>query len=182
MGGNEQTFCDALEVASQDVDHFRYLEIGLGNCGTLRAVAVFLDQLGLSWEAHGVDLPGFQGKVFNTKVTIHPVGSEAFLELDHKSWHFAFIDACHGKACAMREFLAIEPWIEPGGVVCFHDTDPHCQGRHMQPHCGTGIDVRAAVEELGLLGGDRQGWEILSQTPGRPPNDHGATWFRRARK
>jgi len=88
----------------------------------------------------------------------------------------AFIDACHGKACGMGDFLAIEQHIVNKGIVIFHDSDEIAQGVHMQAHCKTGIAIRAALIELGLLQNERPGWRMLADISALPDN-HGIAVF-----
>jgi hypothetical protein len=58
----------------------------------------------------------------------------------------ALIDGCHGRACVMADFLNIKKFIEPGGVVMFHDYGEEEQGLP-QTHCRL-LDVRGACAEL----------------------------------
>lgn len=93
---------------------------------------------------------------------------------------YVFIDGCHGAPCVTRDFLEAEKIVRPGGIICFHDTSENCQGNHLQPHCGTGIDARAAVSDLGLLDGTNAAWEYLEETPGSVMNGtHGCLWVRK---
>lgn len=76
------------------------------------------------------------------------------------------IDGCHGKACVIRDFLGVAPRTLPGSLVIFHDAGEADQGGDYQPHCREGINVRAALRELGLLEGTRPGWEFVEEIPG----------------
>lgn len=92
---------------------------------------------------------------------------------------FVFIDGCHGYECCKADFAWVEPMVMLGGVVCFHDATAGCQGLHVQPHCGTGIDVRRALKDLGLLPGHgeyRSGWGFLEEVAGAP---HGCVFVQR---
>lgn len=208
FAGNEAAFCRALQVAHETHEthkngFFDYLEIGLGHGACLRAVSEFLEQFdGLDWRLVGVDLPLWTGNgnlpeslgryycgpasVEDAKlrpartISLCLTGAQEFLRRTTQSFDFVFIDACHGKACVMADFYGAEPLVKPGGVVCFHDTSPGCQGMHYQPHCGTGIDARAAVEELGLLDDSRKGWEKLFETAGdQQKGGHGSLFVRK---
>jgi len=75
------------------------------------------------------------------------------------------IDACHGKPCVMADFLAVEPHVTEGGIVMFHDAGRKEQGVDLQPHCNQPINVRAAIDELGLWTNERQGWEYVGLIP-----------------
>jgi len=71
--------------------------------------------------------------------------------------HVALIDGCHGRACVMGDFLALEPLIEIGGYVLFHDYEVLGES---QPHCGT-EDTLGACEELGLPFNGRRNWKFV---------------------
>jgi hypothetical protein len=73
----------------------------------------------------------------------------------------ALIDGCHGKPCAMADFLCLDPFVPPGGVVMFHDVSPEQQGDY-QPHCSGGAHVVEALKELGLWDGTRPGWSEMT--------------------
>lgn len=175
--GNHEAFCIALDMAlSTHSDPFRYVEIGLGYGGGLRAVSQYLGQTGALFLLDGVDISTCNEQASNPanypfpdRTEIHLCGGVPFLkEMEKKKIKadFVFIDGCHGEPCARADFLAAEKVVRSGGVVCFHDTDPGCQDIHMQPHCGTGIAVRAAVSKLGLLDDSRPGWKKLFETSG----------------
>lgn len=193
FAGNEAAFCNALDIAceTQPLDkRFVYVEVGIGHGDAMKAVAEYLDQwvrrpavedLGqledgiIDFEIHGVDVPNYIGHALRAdemglhfvKMELHLVGASNFFRLWHREpLDFVFIDACHGKACVKQDFYGAEPLVRQGGVVCFHDTDPECQGLHFQHHCQTGIDARAAVNELGLLDGSRKGWKKICETRG----------------
>jgi hypothetical protein len=59
---------------------------------------------------------------------------------------FALIDGCHGPACVKADFLNIERFIEPSGIVMFHDYGQDEVGKP-QTHCPV-LDVRGACVEL----------------------------------
>lgn len=186
MSGNEIQFCEYLDEAAKGLkegEKFTYYEIGIGNADTMLAVHSWLSQRGIEHDIIGVDLPNYSGSATQVRVggiSLALVGSETFLNNVSKLADFIFIDACHGAPCVTRDFLAAEPKVKKGGIVCFHDTDPNCQGQHMQEHCGTGIDVRRAVEELGLLNNTRPGWKFLNETWGdKTKGGHGAMWIQK---
>lgn len=194
FAGNEGAFCAALERAidtQPSAKRFTYVEIGIGHGDCLKAVAEYLEQFIIhpdierlhentgagivDYELHGVDVPNYCGHAMRpdemgrafVKMELHLCGAEAFFQLWNRgTLDFVFIDACHGKACVKRDFLGAEKIVRAGGVVAFHDTDPESQGLHFQQHCKTGIDARAAVEELHLLDGSRAGWRVIGETSG----------------
>jgi hypothetical protein len=87
---------------------------------------------------------------------------------------FAFIDGCHGAPCVKSDFINISRHVRVGSIVAFHDATWKCQGHHMQPHCKTPIDVRRALQELGLLENKLEGWEMVEETDA----PHGICFFR----
>lgn len=197
MAGNEQAFCNALDIAAaagEKNEPYIYFEIGIGNGDTMQAAAYWMDQRGYPYFIIGVDLPEYSGTVRNlgwhtvTQMGDKPhawepmnvayVGSQEFLHKIFMPANFIFIDGCHGRPCATHDFLLAEKKIKNGGVICFHDTDPNCQGIHFQPHCNMHIDVRGALEDLGLLNNQRPGWKKLFETDGdKSRSGHGAAFF-----
>jgi len=89
---------------------------------------------------------------------------------------FALIDGCHGAPCVKKDFEYVEKCTRVGSIVAFHDVNKECQGIHTQPHCKTGIDVRRALTDLGLLNNTRQGWRLLHEVTGVP---HACAFFER---
>lgn len=167
MAGNEESFCRMLDVATTAGDPFIYYEIGIGHGDTLQAV----DQYTASWSRVlvGVDVPVWQPQKDKplTVLNLLTLGSEVFLSAeDTPKANFIFIDGCHGSPCVKRDFLLAEKKIRPKGIIAFHDADPNCQGRHFQDHCGMGIDVRNALQDLGLLDDTRPGWKKVEETSG----------------
>lgn len=169
---------------------FVYYEIGIGHGDTMLAVHSWLTQRQVPHKIVGVDLPGYTGDAtkyaFNEQpsasfgtIDLALVGSEAFLANVTTKAHMVFIDACHGKPCVIRDFLNAESKVHKGGIVCFHDTDPNCQGHHFQDHCQMGIAAREAVQELGLLDNTRKGWIKVAETSGQFPNTHGCLFVQK---
>jgi hypothetical protein len=83
---------------------------------------------------------------------------------------FAFIDASHGKSCAL-DFLAIEDKVSPGGVVVFHDYGEPEQGSDWQFADREFISVRSYVHRLGLASPSpsnvlRKGWRFIGEIRG----------------
>lgn len=155
-----------------------YLEIGVARGETFGPAVRHLQATGHPFRAIGLDIPGgwsldldaIRARVADlhyAEIILRP--SQEYLTKIHRGpIHFLFVDGCHGRPCVMGDFLAAEKFIPLGGVVYFHDTAPEVQGilgPNLQPHCGTGIDVRSALEELGLLKWNqtqrtRPGWRM----------------------
>ncbi len=187
-------------------DDFLYVEIGVAEGKTLASACQIIHDAcqdfgrdAMSWRAIGIDIPdgwslnqsairennpffsrlirpGQQADLGSASLILEP----AQQALAFRPWpwkiHFAFIDGCHGKPCAMGDFLALDHLMAPGGTIAFHDASVKCQGHHLQPHCRTGIDVRTALQELLLLPPDkRPGWSFLEE----PTADHACAFFRK---
>jgi len=169
MDGGEERFLEVIEgVARSRESGFTYVEIGLAYGETLKGV----------WDrirsypgatVFGFELPTWEGidcirrRFYDGPLVENKEGLEGAVNIilkpsteGLKDWtrpiDVAFIDGCHGKACAMADFLALAPHITPGGLVIFHDAGEAEQGGDIQKHCGTPIGVREAIEELGLWG------------------------------
>lgn len=186
MGGiEERIIATANDVASR-FDEITYIEIGVGEGATMTAIASTLRDSGKRWRVIGIEL--VNGYSFNQEKTetwaatrdlklvfvnpncsvVHPEwgavtvyfkDSQSFLtEHWQEPIHFALIDGCHGKPCATLDFLALEAFMVKDAVVMFHDFGDDQKG-HWQPHCPTGLDVRGACYDLGLLTNKRAGWK-----------------------
>lgn len=209
MEGTEERFEHWLAASIGDRQEVFYLEIGVANCRTFSAVAVKLESWLKRWICFGYDL--FDSPYFNAHSFLHAAPHRAIVcagygdrspfdglplwrtmqvflsgvpDLQYRCppLHFCLIDACHGKACVIRDFTAIESAMPLGSIVAFHDACLEDQGGTGQ-HCGNGIEVRAALLELHLLpttkrvlgsGGDyedwpsdyRPGWQFLEEVHG----------------
>lgn len=186
MQGNETMFVDCLHEVSAtrqagDREPFHYVEIGFAGGQTLHAVGQVLSQLGKPFRLTGYDLAdgwsldlataesllkptGWNYKLNTVSGRVNLLAQPKKLNID-----LAFIDGCHGAPCVVADFIAVSAHLRPGGMVIFHDASANCQGYHMQPHCGTGIDVRAALNQLGLLENWLPGWKLVGETQA----DHG---------
>lgn len=92
------------------------------------------------------------------KIYLNDDGSDKFLNACPDKFDVILIDACHSKECCTKDFRAIEPMVNRGGFVFFHDADPKSQGLDVQPHCNKPIEVRQALKDLGLMDNTRNGW------------------------
>jgi len=199
MEGNAQPFAEALDLLirrrpAKEKRPFTYLEIGVGEGGTLAAVVELLKQYdGLNWSVTGVDIPAgwsyneaavkrnvngvrlpMASQIVSGSASVYLVPSHKFLtEVWDWPVDFAFVDGCHGKSCVKGDFIGLARHIRRGGIVCFHDASPKCQGYHPQPHCGTGIVVREALQELGLLEDRLPCWRLWREVDA----DHGCAFF-----
>jgi len=188
MGGMEHKIEACAQKIAERFDNVTYVEIGVGFGVTLSAIAMVLKSAGHKWRAIGVEL--VNGYSFNREqtetiaksrglsinfvtpnssfvrppwdtVSVYFKDSQSFLT---ESWQepiqFALIDGCHGKPCVILDFLALEAFMVPGGIIMFHDFSTEQFG-YKQPHCPGGCDVLGACYELGLTTGKRAGWKQL---------------------
>src|SRR5262252_2024540 len=185
MQGLEERILTYARAVAAKFDEVTYIEIGVGEGPTLTAIACELRSHADKWRAIGIELPN--GYSFNRQAVLdfaanrhlkldfitpngstqHPRWSQATVYLKDSQtfltemWQspiqFALIDGCHGRPCVIQDFLAVEAFAVNGAVVMFHDYGADQIGHH-QPHCPTGLDVRGAVQDLGLFSGRRKGW------------------------
>lgn len=195
MEGTEERFEHWLAASIGDREEVFYLEIGVASCLTFHAVANKLDGWTKRWICFGYDL--FGTPYFNAHTFLHAAAYRAGVFAGYRDrspfdglplWRsmqvflsevpdlkyqcpllrFCLIDACHGKACVARDFMAVESAMPPGSIVAFHDACPEDQGGVGQ-HCGNGIEVRQALHELALspeTDSYRAGWKLLEEVHG----------------
>jgi predicted O-methyltransferase YrrM len=215
--GTEQVFEQMLDKADADADAdvdaenrttaFKYLEIGVAEGTTMRAVA---DHFGPRANLFGVEIEGspyfnlypFLEKFQNDNVVVHrsQIRPEYYpnvrvnisltrgdrrILFRRDSFDFVLIDGCHGSPCVQKDFLSIERTVLAGGIVAFHDAGVEDQGIHFQTHCNQPISVRHALSALWLLDDQRPGWRIVGEvagdkSPGNPQdNGHGFLFVQR---
>ncbi len=81
--------------------------------------------------------------------------------------HFCLIDGSHCFTCVQLDFQAIERFVAPKGLVIFHDAGLEEQGTdHQDCEHGGFIEVRKAIENLGLFDNKRPGWKFLGMIDG----------------
>jgi hypothetical protein len=192
MAGSGRELGKAIDSMLNPERNFTYVEIGIGPGHTLFNVGLYLSKKTLRWKAFGIDIEdgwsldlSYMTKVIQEDIEKHfaidLTGSQSFLPtLDDDSVDLMLIDGCHGKTCVMQDFLLAEDKIKNGGCIAFHDSDPECQGKDFQPHCGQPIQVRDALKELGLLDGRCKGWVMVCDVIGdKEQEGRGITIFRR---
>lgn len=166
---NVAAFTDVLQQASEmHPEGIRYLEIGLGNCGTINAVDFTLSQLPGNHRMVGID------HVSWTMAFMVPYLAELIIRDGHQVpeglWDVIFIDACHCKQCVINDFKSVKDKLSERGLLVFHDTSPDFQGMHanMSEHQKGGIEVLAALEEC-----DLSLFDLIAETPGHHPHTSG---------
>mgnify|MGYP001617170478 FL=1 len=170
----------ALEatVTSHSDASFHYVEIGVASGATLAAMALLLEGCGIRYRCDGVDIANgwsYDKEEAKRRMWANPFpyhwqlwdcGSFIFLKRYVDAIDFLLIDGCHCFECCFRDFVMAEPLIRVGGMVAFHDVDVEnqCKSEELQHWGEKLIEVRRAVQELGLLDGSRPGWEVWKET------------------
>ena len=194
MGGIEDQIIEVAENVANRFNEITYIEIGVGEGATMSAIASTLKASGKRWRVIGLELPnGYSfsrekteawaerrglklnfvtpnGSIVHPEwnaITVYFKDSQSFLtELWQAPVQFAMIDGCHGKPCVRLDFLGLEAFtVQPGSIIMFHDFGEDQRG-HFQPHCPTGLDVRGACYDLGLLTGKRPDWKFNEMLSG----------------
>ena len=200
MDGGEDAFIGVIEKRAKEAGRpITYVELGVAYGETLIGVWLALAQFAPGSRAIGIERPIWEG-LNSIRDRFHaacapfvegPVGldvppgavglvlgySQDVLNVPQWPYRIdvAFIDACHCRTCAREDFLAVEKWMEPGGIVIFHDAGEAEQTKDKIPVCNEGIDVRYALNELGLFENKRVGWTF----DGILPTKHQCAVFRR---
>ena len=172
MDGGEEAFVDAIACAMLATGTHSYLEIGVAYGETLLGVWEHTEAIE-NRKVYGIELSDWSswneiGMRMNDKTNSFIIPGRSTEVLAH--WPFSklgavMIDACHGKPCVMADFAAVEPHVVEGGIVMFHDAGRKEQGVDVQPHCNEPINVRAAIDHLGLWTNERPGWEYVGMIP-----------------
>lgn len=187
MEGLEDFFEKQLLRSKIEGECFSYLEIGVASCETLLSAATSICIYNERWKCIGVDLSdGFTNNhkdeikhsVYSPKfvyrveepslenaVTVYLVGADEFLFRNTMMFNCVFIDGCHCRTCAAKNFTSCEQFVKKGGCVMFHDAGMEEQGGCPQYGHGN-IEVYNALGDVDLLQGARKGWSALSWKKG----------------
>ena len=115
-----------------------------------------------------IDIPeNFGDGNLHSVLVLRPNPREWIKNVDDNALDLVFCDGCHGKACVIADFLAVENKIKSGGYFMAHDCGLEESGTDWQGHCGENINVRNALIELNLLDKTtRPGWEFVVELAG----------------
>jgi len=181
MQGNEAVISTAIiKVIEKHPRNypFHYVEIGVAEGKTFSAICELLNSKPIDWSAAAIELPNgwsFNGDEFlkNTKewderIVLSLNGSPAALDqFADKSVHVILIDGSHSKESVIADFLASDRILAPGGIIIFHDTDSESQGLDVFSGQPEGIQVRIALQELGLLYHEiNENYKLITDFPG----------------
>lgn len=175
--------------------NFNYYEIGTAGAFTLRAISDIIKEniTHNNWKATGLDLVngyslnwGEISQVFNKQtlqiftnglsdiVYLKPPNTRLLLfdnpreyskTLPNCSLDIVLVDGNHNEQNVTEDFLSIEDKVKLHGLVLFHDIGDEESGT--DPQVGGGfIEVKQAVQKLGLFDGSRPNWEFIKIIPG----------------
>jgi hypothetical protein len=194
--GLEDSIEKYLKMVCERFSTINFFEVGTAFGHNLMACAKILSENSKDWIAIGLDIPdwAFGGQydkqtiqkiakgldssieIFDSPVGMTPKRNMISLFLVSSSdfftsnligpIHFAFIDGCHCKTCAMLDFTLVEKFVPVGGLVAFHDFGENSVGQ-LQSYLSHGpANVIGACKELGLVDGGRKGWKFLDHVKG----------------
>lgn len=196
MGGSEEAIESMVIKTVQRFDRLNYLEIGIGEGGTLIAVSDIAVASGKQHTILGIDIIGGRhfdpskflsnrhktiaisngwSPVRERQITVWLGGSPFTTQFIHHPLHYVLIDGCHCKDCAIKDFEAIENLVPVGGIVAFHDAGISDQVDEPQCRPDRGIQVIQALAELGLKNNSRPYWKNAGTAIG----ERSTTFFER---
>lgn len=176
-------------------NEFRFLEIGSAAGATLKAIYEITKEniKHDNWRIDGLDLVNgwsldlniikefgypigiYQNGIRNPELTIYNERAFLWLENNPREWiknlndgsiDIAFIDGEHSKQEVTKDFLAVESKIKLGGQIWFHDCGVLETGTDWQPVGQEFINVRGAINDLGLWDNKYPGWEFVREISG----------------
>lgn len=187
MGGLEEELEKLILHTAQNTDApFVYGEIGLDHCLTFKTVYDILNDNGIDFKLIGFEMPDWRkhleghtrGLFENVPINVSydvdikdrvniiaKDADNALKEIKDNFFNYIFVDGNHSYKSVTSNFLSLEKKVKNNGIVVFHDFCELCQGTDMQVG-GDYINVRKALQELGLLDNKREGWKFVKEIPG----------------
>lgn len=182
MAGCEEAIKEALikaneSVSVKDAPEFYYIEIGIAEGLTFARVLDFLFAQDWEFFADAIDIEnGWSLNVDQFKLNTEAYSDNVSLCLDGSPLALTtyeansicaiLIDGDHSKKAVIYDFNEADRIIAKGGVIMFHDSAPEDQRLDDTENQKGGIEVRAALEELGLLDGTNTKYKILTDISG----------------
>ena len=129
-----------------------YIELGLYEGETLQKVQPFAQQ------CIGIDI--YENEKLknltatNPNITIYYKSTNDFFTNFTTPIDMAFIDADHNAVSVARDLTNILQLLNPGGIVCLHDTDPENNSLINPNRCGdshTLVDILEKTSDLNIL-------------------------------
>jgi hypothetical protein len=161
------------DIISENIKTHSWLTIGLDLIGSADVNFAKINQI-FKPEELLINNSGNDEKFLESFAT-EKYNSVLVLREDPRAWvdnispdslDLVIIDACHGSKCVMNDFKAIEKKVKSGGIVMFHDSGVEETGTDWQGHCGEYINVRGALDKLGLINEVRAGWKLIKEVSG----------------
>ena len=139
-----------------------YIEIGTGEGKTVVQVCKILEKAGVDYLAVAVDIQdawSFNQEKYleNIQEYVHSVeldlsGSpEALKRFKDEEVFAVLIDGDHTLEAVVDDFMEADRIVMRGGLIMFHDSGTDSQGADAFERQPRGIEVREAIEHLGLL-------------------------------
>lgn len=126
-----------LEVARRFPGQtLQVVEIGFREGNTARAIATLLNERGIPFQYHGVEVGRDLGRPSAPFVGAHMVVGDS-TEVYHRlpaNLHLVFIDGCHCVNHVTLDILHYGARIVQGGELILHDTGERMQGKDYQQH------------------------------------------------
>lgn len=162
-----------LDIIKENIGHEQYFTIAVDLIGSLD---VSFDQINKIFKEDEIivsnkeNIMSGQEKIgtgkYHTLLVLKDNPREYIISLPDESLDCCLIDACHGKACVLNDFIAVKAKLKSGGLCLFHDSGTEETGTDWQSHCSTNIDVRGALLELGLFDDKFEGWKFITELQG----------------
>lgn len=181
MQGCAGVITSSINIALNEADKSKpliYIEIGIGEGKTLRQVCKLFTELNIDFRVLGVDIvDGWtlnldefieNIKKYQDKVMYDLAGSPTALEnIEGETVFIVLIDGDHTLEAVIEDFKQADRILQRGGLIMFHDSDEECQGADAFERQPKGIQVREAIENLGLIEGN-ENYELIIDHPGNP--------------
>lgn len=165
MQGCAEVITEAIKFAVKEVDKTQpliYIEIGIGEGKTLKQICKLFTELNIDFRALGVDIENgwtlnfdefiMNIKDYEDKVIYDLAGSpEALKDVEENSVFAVLIDGDHTLEAVIADFREADRIVMKGGLIMFHDSGIDSQGADAFERQPRGIEVREAIEHLGLL-------------------------------
>lgn len=118
--------CRALEIGSHLGASACYIAAGLApKQGHLFCVDTWNNETMPEGEQDTLDEFDNNTRRFRSLITTIRKRSDELVESDLETpLGFAFIDGDHSYSSVKTDFEKISPWIQPGGIIAFHDSTP----------------------------------------------------------
>lgn len=127
--------------------------------GDLTTYDLTVEEIGRVYRQHG-----FGDRVVQIFAnTLHLDLSQYFTE---PSVDVAIVDACHDTDYVINDFLKVQPFIRPGGIVLFHDTAQSLTPSHLDGSYEACLKLRRKGYDIRQL--DKTWWAVWVNEAGQP--------------